>query len=87
LNNILVQLQKVCNHPYLFPGAEPATDTAELELRFLIEASGKLTLLHKLLPKLKERGHRVLLVSHMSTRLDIFEAYVRVCGRLSVYLV
>lgn len=23
LQNILMQLRKVCNHPYLFPGAEP----------------------------------------------------------------
>ena len=51
LLNVLMQLRKVCNHPYLFEGAEegpPFVDGPHLW-----QSSGKLTLLDKLLPKLR----------------------------------
>lgn len=54
LLNILMQLRKCCNHPYLFDGAEPGppytTDT------HLITNSGKMLVLDKLLAKLREQG-------------------------------
>lgn len=54
LLNILMQLHKCCNHPYLFDGAEPGppytTDT------HLVVNSGKMVVLDKLLPKVKEQG-------------------------------
>jgi SWI/SNF-related matrix-associated actin-dependent regulator of chromatin subfamily A member 5 len=53
LLNILMQLRKVCNHPYLFNGAEPGPPYVDGP--HLWEQSGKLSLLHKLLRKLKER--------------------------------
>ena len=75
LLNILMQLRKVCNHPYLFDGAEagpPYTDGPHLW-----ENCGKLMLLHKLLPKLKKKGSRVLIFSQMTRVLDIMEDYLR----------
>jgi chromodomain-helicase-DNA-binding protein 1 len=65
----MVELKKTCNHPYLFENAEDmhATDL----LGNLIRSSGKLILLDKLLVKLKERGHRVLIFSQMVRMLDI----------------
>jgi len=75
LLNILMQLRKVCNHPYLFDGAEagpPYTDGPHLW-----ENSGKMMLLHKLLPKLKQKGSRVLIFSQMTRVLDIMEDYLR----------
>lgn len=48
--NLLMQLRKVCNHPYLFEGIEPA-DAPSLG-EHLIENSGKLIVLDKLLKKL-----------------------------------
>lgn len=42
----------------------------------LVESSGKLVLLSKLLPKLKEDGHRVLLFSQFTKMLDLIEDLV-----------
>ncbi|KAL7979979.1 hypothetical protein Chor_004448 [Crotalus horridus] len=73
LLNILMQLRKCCNHPYLFDGAEPGppytTDT------HLVSNSGKMVALDKLLSKLKEQGSRVLVFSQMTRLLDILEDY------------
>lgn len=50
--NIVVQLRKICNHPYLFDGTEP--EGAEEFGDHIIKASGKLIFLDKLLKKVKE---------------------------------
>ena len=47
LSNLIMQLRKVCLHPFLFPGAED-TDQ-ETDLNALVGASGKLAVLDKLL--------------------------------------
>jgi len=75
LLNILMQLRKVCNHPYLFEGAEEGPPY--FDGPHIWEASGKMMLLNKLLPKLKERGSRVLIFSQMTRVLDILEDYMR----------
>lgn len=78
LMNILMQLRKVTNHPYLFQGAEigpPYFDGPHLW-----ENAGKMILLHKLLIKLKQKGDRVLIFSQMTRLLDILEDYMRAEG-------
>ncbi|KAM0925849.1 hypothetical protein ACQ4PT_003771 [Festuca glaucescens] len=92
LNNVLMELRKCCNHPYLFPGLELNQRAAEDVFLSLVSASGKLQLLHKLLPKLKERGNRVLIFSQMTKMLDILEdflfslgyKYARIDGQTSL---
>ncbi|XP_072361711.1 probable global transcription activator SNF2L1 isoform X1 [Scyliorhinus torazame] len=73
LLNILMQLRKCCNHPYLFDGAEPGppytTDT------HLVSNCGKMVVLDKLLPKLREQSSRVLIFSQMTRLMDILEDY------------
>ncbi|KAI9996610.1 hypothetical protein PInf_014347 [Phytophthora infestans] len=75
LLNILMQLRKVCNHPYLFEGAEPGPPYQEGP--HLWENCGKMTLLHKLLPKLQAQGSRVLIFCQMTSMMDILEDYMR----------
>uniref|UniRef100_A0A8C3F5W6 SNF2 related chromatin remodeling ATPase 1 n=1 Tax=Chrysemys picta bellii TaxID=8478 RepID=A0A8C3F5W6_CHRPI len=73
LLNILMQLRKCCNHPYLFDGAEPGPPyTTDMHL---VNNSGKMVALDKLLAKLKEQGSRVLIFSQMTRLLDILEDY------------
>uniref|UniRef100_A0A665UDY1 SWI/SNF related, matrix associated, actin dependent regulator of chromatin, subfamily a, member 5 n=1 Tax=Echeneis naucrates TaxID=173247 RepID=A0A665UDY1_ECHNA len=73
LLNVLMQLRKCCNHPYLFDGAEPGPPyTTDLHL---VVNSGKMAVLDKLLPKMKEQGSRVLIFSQMTRMLDILEDY------------
>ncbi|XP_037014775.2 chromodomain-helicase-DNA-binding protein 1-like isoform X1 [Artibeus jamaicensis] len=73
LQNVLSQLRKCVDHPYLFDGVEP--EPFEIG-EHLIEASGKLHLLDKLLAHLYSRGHRVLLFSQMTQMLDILQDYM-----------
>ncbi|XP_075516542.1 putative chromatin-remodeling complex ATPase chain [Primulina tabacum] len=74
LLNVAMQLRKCSNHPYLFQGAEPGPPYTTGE--HLIENAGKMVLLDKLLPKLKERDSRVLIFSQMTRLLDILEDYL-----------
>ena len=46
----------------------------------LRSSSGKMQLLHKLLPKLRERGHRILLFCQMTRMLDLLEDWLRASG-------
>lgn len=76
--NIVMQLRKCCNHPYLFPNMEdrnldPLGD-------HLYQNCGKMTLLDKLLGKMFIRKHRVLLFSQMTRMLDILEDYFAMRG-------
>ncbi|XP_074856647.1 chromodomain-helicase-DNA-binding protein 1-like isoform X2 [Carettochelys insculpta] len=73
LQNVLIQLRKCVAHPYLFSGVEPEPFAIG---EHLIEASGKLCLLDKLLSFLYAGGHRVLLFSQMTRMLDILQDYV-----------
>merc|ERR1712088_579301 len=73
LQNILMQLRKCVNHPYLFDGAEPGPPYTTDE--HLFQNAGKFIVLDKLLPKLKEDGSRVLIFTQMTRILDILEDY------------
>uniref|UniRef100_A0A9J8A2V6 Chromodomain helicase DNA binding protein 3 n=1 Tax=Cyprinus carpio carpio TaxID=630221 RepID=A0A9J8A2V6_CYPCA len=79
LLNIMMDLKKCCNHPYLFPVASaeaPKTPSGAYEGAGLTKASGKLMLLQKMLRKLKEQGHRVLVFSQMTKMLDLLEDFL-----------
>lgn len=73
LLNIVMQLRKCCNHPYLFEGAEPGPPYTTDE--HIVENSQKMIILDKLLKKLRLEGSRVLIFSQMSRMLDILEDY------------
>ncbi|RAO68682.1 uncharacterized protein BHQ10_004694 [Talaromyces amestolkiae] len=73
LLNIVMQLRKCCNHPYLFEGAEPGPPYTTDE--HLVDNSGKMVVLDKILNRMKKQGSRVLIFSQMSRVLDILEDY------------
>ncbi|EDW10551.2 uncharacterized protein Dmoj_GI18484 [Drosophila mojavensis] len=70
--NIIMQLRKCVNHPYLFEGVEELPYTTDSNL---LKNSGKMLILDKLLMKLQEQGSRVLIFSQMTRMLDILEDY------------
>lgn len=74
LNNLLMQLRKCLCHPFLFDGVE--SDPDETPIEELVEASGKLQVLDRLLQKLQASGHRVVLFSQFTMMLDILEDYL-----------
>ena len=56
-----MDLKKCCNHPYLFPAAAeeaPKMPNGMYEIKALIRACGKFSLLANMLEKLKRDGHR-----------------------------
>ncbi|KAL3867259.1 hypothetical protein ACJMK2_044474 [Sinanodonta woodiana] len=73
--NIVMELKKCCNHAYLvrFPEEENQQD----KFQSLIRGSGKLLLLDKLLCRLRDTGHRVLIFSQMVRMLDILGEYMK----------
>ena len=89
LVSLCTELRKVCNHPYLIKGAESriisdkrkelgdgATEE-EIDLRGLVDSSGKMVLIDKLLPKLLKGHHKVLIFSQWTKILDLLEDYLR----------
>ena len=84
LLNIMIELKKASNHPFMFPNAEAkileGSERREDIIRAMITSSGKMMLLDQLLAKLKRDGHRVLIFSQMVKMLDILGDYMEVRG-------
>eukprot|EP01034_Spumella_vulgaris_P021358 gene21358-27388_t len=79
LQGLWAQLRKAANHPFLFPGNEKITlDGSATE--DIVEASGKMKVLDKLLAALKAKGHRVVLFSQFTRTLDIISDYLDMRG-------
>ncbi|XP_072888157.1 chromodomain-helicase-DNA-binding protein 5 isoform X1 [Hemitrygon akajei] len=83
LLNIMMDLKKCCNHPYLFPVAAveaPVLPNGSYDGNSLVKSSGKLILLQKMLRKLHSQGHRVLIFSQMTKMLDLLEDFLEYDG-------
>lgn len=80
LLNIVMELKKASNHPFLFDGAETSASTNDEILKGIVMNSGKMVLLDKLLGRLKKDGHRVLIFSQMVRMLDIMSDYMSLRG-------
>lgn len=87
LMNMEIQFRKCCNHPFLLEGVEEMEREMNQNQEIkdvmdspLVQSSGKMVLLHKLLSKLKAEGHRVLIFSQFTMMLDLIERYLRLAG-------
>lgn len=95
LRNIAMELRKLCNHPFLCEGLEEhllskynhggqqkiqGEGRLELPWKVLCQSSGKMLLLDKLLPMLKDAGRRVLIFSQFTMLLDLLEDYLNTKG-------
>uniref|UniRef100_A0AAZ3NV34 Transcription activator BRG1 n=1 Tax=Oncorhynchus tshawytscha TaxID=74940 RepID=A0AAZ3NV34_ONCTS len=81
LMNTIMQLRKICNHPYMFQQIE---ESFSEHLGFsggivsgldLYRASGKFEVLDRILPKLRATNHKVLLFCQMTSLMTIMEDY------------
>lgn len=76
MTNIVMQLRKCCNHPYLCSAEianENLLEDGSYDIAALVAVSGKLSILQIMLQKLKDTGHKVLIFSGMTKLLDILE--------------
>mmetsp|Transcript_29170 Transcript_29170/g.56796 ORF Transcript_29170/g.56796 Transcript_29170/m.56796 type:complete len:1721 (-) Transcript_29170:714-5876(-) len=83
LQSLMMQLRKCCNHPFLFPGAEDSIRGSSWGSgcdESIITTSGKIENLDRLLVKLKDKGHRVVIFSQFTRFLDIIDDYLRMRG-------
>nr|CAB3266379.1 probable global transcription activator SNF2L2 [Phallusia mammillata] len=81
LMNTIMQLRKICNHPFMFRHIEESM-AEHLKIaggivtgNDLYRTCGKFELLDRLLPKLKCTSHRVLLFCQMTSTMTILEDY------------
>ena len=78
LMNLLLQLRKCCNHPYILPDAAPDSDEIG---EHLISASGKFIVLEKLINRLViNEGKKILIFSGFTKMLDLCEDLLRLRG-------
>jgi hypothetical protein len=59
LSNELMQLRKICQHPFLFESVEDKINPSGIVDDKLVRCSGKIELLARILPKFFATGHRV----------------------------
>ena len=71
-NNTIMQLRKICNHPYLFY----VYDQEIAPSPELVWASGKMSLLDRMLKMLIPTGHKILIFSQFTSMLDILEDFM-----------
>ncbi|KAJ3317762.1 hypothetical protein HDU76_001066 [Blyttiomyces sp. JEL0837] len=84
IQNILMELRKLCNHPYLVKNVVPEGLSREELHRSRIAASGKLLLLQPMLKALKQAGHRVLIFSQFKLVLNELEPFLYEEGHLYI---
>ncbi|CAD8176649.1 unnamed protein product [Paramecium octaurelia] len=71
--NKLMQLRKICLHPYLFPEVEDKSLPPLGE--HLVDVAGKMRVLDIFLKKLSDGTHQVLIFSQFTMMLNILEDY------------
>ncbi|AHY75882.1 ADI_G0030120.mRNA.1.CDS.1 [Saccharomyces cerevisiae] len=77
LNNKIMQLRKICNHPFVFDEVEGVVNPSRGNSDLLFRVAGKFELLDRVLPKFKASGHRVLMFFQMTQVMDIMEDFLR----------
>lgn len=80
MNNLEMQLRKCCNHPFLIKEIEAdlTVNCKSNQERYnvMIESSGKMILLDKLISKYRSEGKKVLVFSQFVYALHLIEEYL-----------
>ncbi|XP_065904965.1 transcription activator BRG1-like isoform X2 [Dysidea avara] len=82
LMNTIVQLRKICNHPFMFNEIEQSYAEHLGQVGSVVNGpelyrvSGKFELLDRMLPKFLQTNHRVLLFCQMTQLMHIMEDYL-----------
>ena len=80
LTNMLMQLRKLCNHPYVFEQVEDQMNPDKITDDSIWRTAGKFELLDRVLPKFLATGHRVLMFFQMTQIMNIMEDFLRLRG-------
>ena len=77
-NNTVMQLRKVCNHPFVFEEVEATLNPTRANNDLLYRTSGKFELLGRILPKMRASSHKVLIFFQMTSVMTIMEDFLNV---------
>ncbi|KAF8545812.1 hypothetical protein OG21DRAFT_1502152 [Imleria badia] len=77
LMNLLMQLRKVCDHPYLLEDASPSPYAIG---EHIIASSSKLVVIDKILSDILPKDERVLIFSQWTNMLDVLEDFMELRG-------
>lgn len=80
LSNMLMQLRKLCNHPFVFEPVEDQMNPSKTTNDSIWRTAGKFELLDRVLPKFQATGHRVLMFFQMTQIMNIMEDFLRLRG-------
>ncbi|THC95532.1 hypothetical protein EYZ11_005004 [Aspergillus tanneri] len=80
LSNMLMQLRKLCNHPFVFEPVEDQMNPTRGTNDLIWRTAGKFELLDRILPKFRATGHRVLMFFQMTQIMNIMEDFLRLRG-------
>lgn len=86
LSNMLMQLRKLCNHPFVFEEVEDQMNPGRGTNDLIWRTAGKFELLDRVLPKFQVTGHRVLMFFQMTQIMNIMEDFLRLRGVLYLRL-
>lgn len=75
LRNVMMQLRKIVNHPFLFEERYP-----EFDPDWIWMSSGKFELLDRILPKFVACGHKVLIFSQFTQLIAILGEFLNYRG-------
>ncbi|XP_022255226.1 probable global transcription activator SNF2L2 [Limulus polyphemus] len=92
LMNTIMQLRKICNHPFMFQHIEEAyaehlgISGGIVHGPDIYRVSGKFELLDRIIPKLYTMNHRILLFCQMTSLMTIMEDYMNYRGYMYLRL-
>ncbi|OMJ24057.1 Chromatin structure-remodeling complex subunit snf21 [Smittium culicis] len=86
LNNTIMQLRKICNHPFVYEDVESAINPMKTNNPLLYRAAGKFEILDRILPKLLNTGHKILIFFQMTQVMTIMEDFLSWRGIRSLRL-
>lgn len=75
LRNMLMSLRKACNHPFQMDWPVYSGTDEYVVDKSIVNTSGKMLLLQRLLSALFAKGHKVLVFSQFTNMLDILQAW------------
>ncbi|KAH9387451.1 ATP-dependent helicase STH1/SNF2 [Nematocida major] len=73
LNNTVMQLRKICNHPFVFEAVEDFVNPSRVNNELLYRVSGKFELLRRMVYKLRATNHKILVFFQMTQIMTIME--------------
>jgi ATP-dependent helicase STH1/SNF2 len=75
LQNAIMQLRKICNHPFVFREVDEDFSVGNHIDEQIVRTAGKFELLDRILPKLFATGHKVLIFFQMTEIMSIIADY------------